>query len=463
MRLDTTASAGAKHPRENRVAFPAGRRGRAVDARRTARPCGVSGILLLVVFATGCSNTTIETEYAKRSGTSSDSVNGTAVFAKMFSDAGFTVRGWKRLSPRLEESKVIVWAPDSYALPSAEERQFLEDWLSHGPGRTLIYVGRDFDASIPYWDWVLKQPDLPGDQVAEVARRLSSAKSDHDADRMAMPQGASCPWFVARRDAPAVNPSKLNGPWSAQIDSTKAELEVRGRLEAPTRQEVEDLYTDAIAEASDSDEAATEDEVEAPDGQESPNIVENVKALLDETEQEVYYWDDVPDSEVLLDVDGAAMIRRLTSYSWGDSQILVVTNGSFLLNLPLVNHEHRKLAGRMIDACGYPGNAYFIESGRGGVPVFQIDPSEQMATGWEMFMFWPTGVVWWHLSILGIIFCFCVLPIFGRPRTWDEAGAADFGKHVRALGALMKQTGQHAYATERLREYQEKVKQEKPT
>ncbi len=32
-----------------------------------------------------------------------------------------------------------------------------------------------------------------------------------------------------------------------------------------------------------------------------------------------------------------------------------MANGSFLLNLPLVNHEHRKLAGKLIDAVGPPG------------------------------------------------------------------------------------------------------------
>ena len=37
------------------------------------------------------------------------------------------------------------------------------------------------------------------------------------------------------------------------------------------------------------------------------------------------------------------------------SQLLFVVNGSFLLNLPLVNHEHRKLAQRLITACGPPG------------------------------------------------------------------------------------------------------------
>ncbi|MGZ8467055.1 MAG: glutamate ligase domain-containing protein, partial [Candidatus Binatia bacterium] len=35
--------------------------------------------------------------------------------------------------------------------PTVEQRRFLERWLASGSGRTLVYVGRDYDASIDYW------------------------------------------------------------------------------------------------------------------------------------------------------------------------------------------------------------------------------------------------------------------------------------------------------------------------
>ena len=76
----------------------------------------------------------------------------------------------------------------------------------------------------------------------------------------------------------------------------------------------------------------------------------------------------------------------LVSREWFDeSQLIVVANGSFLLNLPLVNHEHRKLAGKLIDAVGPPGQTVvFLESFAGGPPISD-DPSGGMPTGAEIF------------------------------------------------------------------------------
>ena len=81
----------------------------------------------------------------------------------MFTRAGHKVFSWRRLSPRLSErADAIVWFPDDFEPPTPEVRRWLEDWLIEEPGRTLIYVGRDFDAARWYWKKI--QPDVPDDQ-----------------------------------------------------------------------------------------------------------------------------------------------------------------------------------------------------------------------------------------------------------------------------------------------------------
>ncbi len=66
--------------------------------------------------------------------------------------------------------------------------------------------------------------------------------------------------------------------------------------------------------------------------------------------------------EALLDSDEGLILGRLDI---GQSQLLVVANGSFLLNAMLVNHEHRKLAGKLVDAIGPGGrDVVFLESGQ---------------------------------------------------------------------------------------------------
>ncbi len=185
----------------------------------------------------------------------------------------------------------------------------------------------------------------------------------------------------------------------------------------------------------------------------------------------------------------------------GRSQLLAVANGSFLLNAMLVNHEHRKLAGKLIDAVGPGGlDVVFLESGQikidesaidpdiapmpfstsGGSysrndardrdvegtqapgerepPIRRADPSPQTPNGLELLLVWPTNWILLHFALIGILFCFWKLPIFGLPRPEETAGAADFGRHIDAVAALLRRTADRKYALYRVRHYQQVVK-----
>ena len=52
---------------------------------------------------------------------------------------------------------MIVWAPDRFGVPTDSEIEYFESWLDRGAGRTLVFIGRDYDASIEYWQQVLPQ------------------------------------------------------------------------------------------------------------------------------------------------------------------------------------------------------------------------------------------------------------------------------------------------------------------
>ena len=123
-------------------------------------------------MAPAVSRQELDDTYGRRRGAlGGSSVNGTAVLAGLFERAGHKVKTWRRLSPKLGECDAIVWAPNSFAPPALEERQFLESWLAEGSFRTLVYIGRDYDASIAYWQKA--QPIAPADQLIEVSRRLA--------------------------------------------------------------------------------------------------------------------------------------------------------------------------------------------------------------------------------------------------------------------------------------------------
>ncbi len=133
------------------------------EANRAIHSQLVRCLLVLLLLLAGCQTSPqISQEYGRRRGNDrGQSVNGTGVLAHMFEQAGFRVSSWRRLSPKLEKDRVIVWAPDDYSLPTDAQIDFLEQWLARGGeadpgnGRTLVYIGRDYEAAVDYWRQLL--------------------------------------------------------------------------------------------------------------------------------------------------------------------------------------------------------------------------------------------------------------------------------------------------------------------
>jgi hypothetical protein len=366
----------------------------------------------------------IDDTYGRRSGTfGGKSVNGTAVLGEMFEQAGHQVYSWHWLSPKLDDADVIVWAPDDYKPPSDEVREWLDLWLlnySHGEdaewseenrSRTLIYIGRDFDAEPGYWKKV--QPGAPAGQRAEIGRRIIAAQAQENTDRAELPKAADNDWFSLDSTGKRRSIRTLSGPWSESIDPSKVEIELHTLIEPAELVE---------------DDANSYDEASEP-------------------------------AEVWLASGGDTLVSaRYWADEYDEGTLIIVANGSFLLNLPLVNHEHRKLAGRLVDAVGAPGQkVVFVESGEGGPEIRESDPEPTMQTGLEVFAVWPINYIMLHAAVLGVIFCFARSVIFGLARDPQRPALADFGKHVAALGELLQKTKDRGYAASRVRQYQQTV------
>lgn len=377
---------------------------------------------LAVLLLSGCGATEIDDTYGKRRGAEGESsVNGTAVLARMFELAGHEVRTRRYLSPRADDFDVIVWIPDDFQPPGEEPQDFLENWLRYGRGKTLVYVGRDYDAAIDYWESVL--PETPAEQSVEVLRRLAQARARHARARAALPEKEACRWFQVRRDGarraggerrPAS--ASLRGPWAADGLPPSQQLEslVSGSLE-PREDRVEDAWGDPLT------------------------------------------------PEVWLTAGRVPLVWQISNADWGASQILVVQNGMFLLNLPLVEHAHRRLAGKLIEACGdAPRKILFLESGSAGVGVFDEEPGTRYPTGFEAFTVWPLNTILLHFVVLGFLLLACRWTVFGRPRQLPRPPVSDFGRHVDALGELLAQTQDRSYAENCLAEYRRQTAAERP-
>lgn len=412
---------------------------RAAPSARRAAALRWSVVALLLAVLAGCQgNQELPTTYGKRRGSDrGTSVNGTTVLARMFKQAGFKVSTWRRLSPKLQSADVIVWAPNRFEPPDNDARAFFDEWFWDGQQRTLVYIGRDYDAEITYWEQMVDK--APPEQSQEVRRRLAEARAQHQLHREEMPLDKAQRWFVMHGARPRQQVKKLSGPWSAGIDADKTEIIVQGRLDIPTEKEIEE------ADAAAAEEAKFDVSLEDDDF-----VVFN---------QQDAWQESPPSYKVLLDSDQGPLVYEVTDGNWGNGRVIVVQNGSFLLNLPLVNHEHRELASQLVAECGSSGKVVFVESGPGPVEVADSD-SPQQPSGKEAFTTWPMNFVLLHAAVLGILFCMSRFPIFGPPRELQEANNSDFGRHISALGELFERAGAFTYVTRRLAHYQQTVRRE---
>lgn len=356
-------------------------------------------LVIAVAPAVGCQDG-VDSTYGRRSGIpGGDSVNGTAALAGLVQAAGHSVSTAGHLSPRLfEKADAVVWAPDDFHPPSSPVRAWFERWLAAKPGRTLIYIGRDFDATPGYWRAV-RGSVATGDQ-AEVDRRLAKSESHYLAERQAMPSNEDCDWFTCQgtRDHRPVRTVAGDREWLDDLDAKQLEIELNGRLVPP------------------------------------------------------------PTAEVLLESSGDVLVSR---QAIGRGQLILVVNGSFLLNVPLVNHEHRRLVDRLVDTIGPPRkHVFFLESGSGGPPITEQDPSTQHQHSFAMLGRWPHNIVYLHLAALGLVFCYSRWPIFGRPRRLEPPALSDFGRHIAAMGALLERTRDNVYALERVAHYRQSPRRE---
>jgi len=285
-----------------------------------------------------------------------------------------------------------VWFPDDFRAPTPQVRTWLDRWLAEEPDRTLIYVGRDFDAASGYWEKI--QPLAPTSQLAEIQRRKGKADLVFNQQRAGLREGEDCGWFKVDVNPAPRKVQSLDGQpeWLAGIDPSGTEIELASRLVPPSE-------TEALLRSG---------------------------------------------KDVLV---GKQLVE--------DSRLIVVANGSFLLNLPLVNHEHRKLAGHLIDEIGPPRQTVvFLQSFAGGPPIRETDPHPTPPSGLEILNVWPTNWILMHLVVAGILFCFARYPIFGRPREPKPDGRADFGRHIEAVGQWLARSGDQEYAARRLSGFQ---------
>ncbi len=163
----------------------------------------------------------LDTQYGSSSGNYwPTSINGTDVLATMFSDAGFEVSTRRVLiTSSMENVQTIVWFPDDIHAPDEEVCAWFDEWLASGTDRTLVYVGRGYDAEPVYFAKML--PLVAKDQKKSYLEQLAGRSTIRPPKVPA--SDMKCEWFSIDGPEPTLATS-LRGPWSTDVDINKADL-----------------------------------------------------------------------------------------------------------------------------------------------------------------------------------------------------------------------------------------------
>lgn len=340
-------------------------------------------VLALPIALAGCGGARgVESDYGRSLG---KSVNGTGVFARMLRDRGHEVRAATRLDDRLENrADVLIRFTPYPGPPSREEAEWYAAWMMANSNRRLVLVLRDYDAEHDYW--VAARAALDASASDDLKERLDhQVQASRGETLPPAPQELGDPelWFSMDPKEGSADPCRtLAGPWAEGIDAPKAGLVAR-RVPAAT--------------------------------------VEGVLLAGDD---------------------------RVLAMEWGlmteEPRVIVVANGSFLLNAALLNHERRPLAGRLAEWIGDPSRRIVFVEGSNLM-------GQKSAGGFHLTrsMTWVMA----HLAAFGLLGALALATRLGPPRPDEPTGAERPVAHAEALGDLLANSRDAALARTQLEAY----------
>lgn len=424
----------------------------------------------MLLAQTGCSYKANNVYAANTYPAKYTSMNGLGVFEKMCVQAGSHCVNVTRLSNRLERMEAIVLIGDTLRPPAKEARDWMEEWLARKPGRTVVYVGRDFDAEtyyrqqtidrVPVADQPKARIDLADAQAATDLRLWSELEDD-----------VFCRWFTIVTESVEHEVTAFQGEW-ADKDDLQPAVPVSGRskpswpvrivLAPPSKTQATKPSTWKAAKKSST--AMQPAKVKSsPDTPQEQVVVMSQWSQYDIADDETWNdeWEKAPEAKsLLIGEDGTSLITRLTSPRFEGSHLLIVANGAPLLNASLIQPHFRKVAHKIIEDIQPAKRIGLLRYNDFGILVSRLTEDPDEAVGLAVLATWPMNIIIAHLTMLGILVCFALFPILGRPQALKRRSLADFGQHAESLGQMLQRAGDVRFAFNQIANYFQKVRGE---
>jgi hypothetical protein len=407
-----------------------------------------------IAFFCGC-RSSLHHEYGESEGYEArQSPAAFSVFRNLCESQGRSTTTLRSFSPKAKTKlQSIVWTPDSFPTHLPATYNWIDDWLSQGD-RTLVYVGRDFSPMDEYWALCkekLSQQEINGSQMIFAKEQQALEQSDLDRMRSTVRKQVATPWCLFdNTGAEHTRITQFDGPWSNDVEPDQTRVFLRS-FPIPyqadpiknTKKRFDTKSLDAPPTASNQDVPRFKWQVT------DQHMLDIINSLSEE---------DLPEFEILLESsDGRPLVAELTRIRWGQSRILLVTNGSLLSNVSMIHKGNREIAKRLVDSL--PKDKLAFLTGKFDPPIRTSDQTDRQK-GFEMLTIWPLNVITLHVVFLGMLILLAVFPIFGRPKQLPQKSTRDFGQHVEAMGGLLYKSQDRFYALSTIADYFRHVKKD---
>ena len=374
---------------------------------------------LLCLVQTGCFEYPTDFTYGKAG---DQSVNGVSVFANLLRERGHSVSVKSRLTRRIEKFDTIVWAPNNSGHPPENVSAWLEQWLNNGNPRVLIYIGRSYDAKLDFIRGKFEnaEPEQREQWRRELADEiLQSRRNGFDWSIFA--SGSETNYWFGTEEESAEVVTKLGGPWSEGVDVEKANIDCDSLLKP-----LKDY----------NDEEFIPQQTTAPDDDSPKYVFEQNwdKGFREKTMQ----------MRELLTVDGMPFAFEVFPQANPNQKLIIISNGSFFLNYPLVKPENRKLAAKVADEV--TGDVVFLESDFRWPRVGGA--ANDPALRWTWIGRAPMNYIVPHFLLWGVLYCFAFYPNFGRPKRIQFHPPKAFRSHVKAVASILGRSKEKSWARE---------------
>jgi hypothetical protein len=256
----------------------------------------------------------------------------------------------------------------------------------------------------------------PEEERIDVKRMLAEALMRHDSQRAAESSRTQCEWFTIENGQERT-PARITGKLCEGIDVDQLDLRLRSTIvPAPT---------DGAGFSS----------------------------------QHGFVFQDTYFDTSLLQTDDHPFVFSLWKRDWSRGMVVVVTNGSFFLNLPLTNDANRQLAVAFADEFITDQDVLFLEN-QGPVEISNSDRTTHSQWGWIAQP--PLRHIVPHLLAWCLVYCFVVFPIFGRPRRIKKPATTHFSDHIQALARLLARAELDRDCEQWIQQYQRRTGQSSP-